>query len=81
MLGGLIISAILGVARSFAPNYSWFMFLEFLDPAVGSGAYSSGFILGKKTFIELYQRFPNFAYSPFEIFFLLTKRRKTPRTP
>lgn len=45
-------STIIGFARSFAPSYLWFLFLEFLDTAFGSGAYSSGFILGKLQVFE-----------------------------
>lgn len=53
MLGGLILSAIIGLLRSLSPTYLWFLLFEFLDPAVGSGAYSSGFILGENIFLNV----------------------------
>lgn len=52
MLGGLILSTVVGLLRSISPSYLWFLFFEFLDPAIGSGAYSSGFILGKNILLS-----------------------------
>lgn len=40
-------AAVMGLIRSFSPNYIMYMVFEFLDATLGSGVYSSGFILGK----------------------------------
>ncbi|XP_077294525.1 organic cation transporter protein-like isoform X2 [Arctopsyche grandis] len=45
LIAGITISGIVGLAKSFAPNYWSFILFEFLDPALGSGAYAAGFIL------------------------------------
>lgn len=47
---GTVLSGLFGLIRSFSPNYIMFIILEFLEPAFGSGAYSSGFILGTRRF-------------------------------
>lgn len=43
---GMVLCAVAGVARSFAPSYEWFIILEFLDATFGAGTYACGFILG-----------------------------------
>jgi hypothetical protein len=42
----VLLSAVMGVARSFAWSYKSFLVFEFLDPLCGSGLYTAGFILG-----------------------------------
>lgn len=43
---GTIASATIGLMKSFSVNYNMFIIMEFLDPAIGSGLYSAGFVLG-----------------------------------
>ncbi|XP_026480787.1 organic cation transporter protein-like isoform X1 [Ctenocephalides felis] len=43
---GIVISGVMGIIRSFSTSYIMFLIFEFLDPALGSGVYSAGFILG-----------------------------------
>ncbi|XP_055855235.1 solute carrier family 22 member 3-like [Episyrphus balteatus] len=43
---GTLISAVLGTARSFSPNYTIFLILGFLDNLFGSNLYATVFILG-----------------------------------
>lgn len=42
---GTIASGTIGLIKSFSVNYTMFIILEFLDPAIGSGLYSAGFVL------------------------------------
>ncbi|XP_068142334.1 LOW QUALITY PROTEIN: organic cation transporter protein [Drosophila tropicalis] len=44
-LGG-ILGALLGIARSYSPNYIWFLVFEFLDNATSSTLYSTCFVIG-----------------------------------
>ncbi|KAJ0183552.1 hypothetical protein K1T71_001528 [Dendrolimus kikuchii] len=39
-------AGVAGVIRAFSPNYIMYLVMEFLDATVGSGVYSTGFILG-----------------------------------
>lgn len=43
---GMVFCALAGTARAFAPNYVWFVALEFIDAMFGAGSYACGFILG-----------------------------------
>ncbi|XP_055856207.1 solute carrier family 22 member 3-like [Episyrphus balteatus] len=43
---GTFISAVLGTARSFSPNYTIFLILGFLDNLFGSSLYATVFVLG-----------------------------------
>lgn len=43
---GIVVRTFIGLVRSFSVNYPMFLTLEFLDPLIGSGSYSSAFILG-----------------------------------
>lgn len=47
MLSGLLISIVMGLSRSISSSYLSFLFFEFLDTALGSGAFACAFILGK----------------------------------
>ncbi|XP_013197795.1 organic cation transporter protein [Amyelois transitella] len=38
-------AGVMGLIRSFSPNYIFYLIFEFLDATLGSGVYSSGFIL------------------------------------
>ncbi|KAL0880492.1 hypothetical protein ABMA27_002900 [Loxostege sticticalis] len=40
-----VCAGIMGLIRSFSPNYIMYLAFEFLDATLGSGVYSSGFIL------------------------------------
>ncbi|CAG9787560.1 unnamed protein product [Diatraea saccharalis] len=40
-----VCAGLMGLIRSFSPNYSMYLVFEFLDATLGSGVYSSGFIL------------------------------------
>lgn len=42
----MVLSGLFGVIRSFSWNYPSFLVFEFLEPALGSGIFSAGFILG-----------------------------------
>lgn len=42
---GLLASGVAGIIKSFSPNYIFFLFMEFLDQTIGSGAYSAAIIL------------------------------------
>ncbi|XP_017864324.1 PREDICTED: organic cation transporter protein [Drosophila arizonae] len=44
-LGG-IFGAVLGIVRSYSPNYVWFLIFEFLDNLTSSTLYSTCFIIG-----------------------------------
>lgn len=46
LLGGLLLAGIMGMLRSYAPNYIFFLAFEFLDPLFNAGLYSASFILG-----------------------------------
>lgn len=43
---GFLIRGVIGIIKSFSTSYLMYIILEFLDPALGSGMYSAGFILG-----------------------------------
>lgn len=43
-----LMNGIFGFARSFSPNYIMMVTFEFLEAALGAGAYSTAFVLGKK---------------------------------
>ncbi|PSN36798.1 hypothetical protein C0J52_19390 [Blattella germanica] len=45
LVASIALAGVMGLARSFAWNYESFLVFEFLDPALGSGIYTSGFIL------------------------------------
>uniref|UniRef100_A0A1L8DEA8 Putative synaptic vesicle transporter svop n=1 Tax=Nyssomyia neivai TaxID=330878 RepID=A0A1L8DEA8_9DIPT len=45
-LWSVLFAAFLGLIRSFSTNYIMFIILEFLEPALGSGFFSIGFVLG-----------------------------------
>lgn len=47
LLGGLAVSCVLGIARSFAPNYTVFISLELLDPVFFDCIGGTAFILGE----------------------------------
>ncbi|XP_049872645.1 organic cation transporter protein-like [Pectinophora gossypiella] len=38
-------AALMGLVRAFSPNYAMYLVFEFLDATLGSGVYSTGFIL------------------------------------
>ncbi|GBP53925.1 Organic cation transporter protein [Eumeta japonica] len=42
-------AGVVGLARSWSPNYITYLILEFLDATLGSGVYSTGFILALET--------------------------------
>lgn len=42
----ILFSGLFGVLRGFSVNYTMFAIFEFLEPFLGSGVYSAGFILG-----------------------------------
>lgn len=44
---GILFSGLFGVLRGFSVNYFMFAAFEFLEPLLGAGVYSSGFILGE----------------------------------
>ncbi|XP_077294523.1 organic cation transporter protein-like [Arctopsyche grandis] len=46
LVSSAFFAGVLGLARSFANNYYTFIAFEFLEPTLGSGVYSSAFILG-----------------------------------
>ncbi|KAJ1531644.1 hypothetical protein ONE63_000315 [Megalurothrips usitatus] len=46
LLGGLLLAGIMGMLRSYATNYVFFLVFEFLDPLFNAGLYSASFILG-----------------------------------
>ncbi|XP_034253555.1 organic cation transporter protein-like isoform X2 [Thrips palmi] len=46
LLAGLLLAGIMGMLRSYAPNYIFFLAFEFLDPLFNAGLYSASFILG-----------------------------------
>lgn len=58
---GILASGIMGFIRGFSVNYPMFAVFEFLEPALGSSVYSSGFILGKaeSTFAKYRSHIPN----------------------
>lgn len=41
-----VLGGAMGLIRAFSPNYVMYLVFEFLDAMLGSGVYSSGFILG-----------------------------------
>lgn len=43
----IVVSAVMGVLRSFSVNYLMFAIFEFCDALVGGNIYSACFILGK----------------------------------
>lgn len=43
---GIVVRTFIGLARSMSINYPMFIAMEFLDPLLGAGSYSSAFILG-----------------------------------
>lgn len=43
---GVLASGLFGVIRGFSVNYGMFATFEFMEPFLGSGVYSAGFILG-----------------------------------
>lgn len=43
---GFLIRGVIGIIKSFSTSYLMYIILEFLDPALGAGMYSAGFILG-----------------------------------
>lgn len=47
LLGGLLMAGVMGMLRSYATNYIFFLVFEFLDPLFNAGLYSAAFILGK----------------------------------
>lgn len=51
-------AGVAGLIRSFSTGYIMYLVLEFVDATVGSGVYSTGFILGT---IKLFYKF-NFFY-------------------
>lgn len=52
---GILASGLFGFIRGFSVNYPMFAVFEFLEPALGSSVYSSGFILGNaKSIFALY---------------------------
>lgn len=53
MVISVLLSTIVGLLRSFSPNYLTYATLEFLDTALGGGMYGGAFILGKLHTLEL----------------------------
>lgn len=47
LLGGLALAGIMGLVRSLATNYVFFVVFEFLDPLCYAGLFSAAFILGR----------------------------------
>lgn len=47
-----LMNGIFGILRSLSINYEMFMVFEFLETAMGAGAYSTAFVLGKINKIE-----------------------------
>ncbi|KAK7872601.1 hypothetical protein R5R35_001938 [Gryllus longicercus] len=45
LAGSCCLSALLGIARSFAPTYFAYVLLEFVEPVLGVGIFTSSFIL------------------------------------
>lgn len=45
-LYGFLIRGVIGIIKSFSTSWLMYIILEFVDPALGSGMYSAGFILG-----------------------------------
>ncbi|KAJ9576876.1 hypothetical protein L9F63_006547, partial [Diploptera punctata] len=46
LIVSMILSCLMGLARSFAWSYEIFLVFEFLDPALGTGIYTSALVLG-----------------------------------
>ncbi|XP_023709170.1 organic cation transporter protein isoform X4 [Cryptotermes secundus] len=46
LIASMILSCLMGVARSIAWSYEIFLLFEFLDPALGTGVYTSALVLG-----------------------------------
>lgn len=46
---GILFSGLFGVLRGFSVSYPMFVVFELLEPLLGAGVYSAGFILGKDT--------------------------------
>ncbi|GFG35022.1 hypothetical protein Cfor_08504 [Coptotermes formosanus] len=46
LIVSMILSCMMGVARSLAWSYEIFLLFEFLDPALGTGVYTSALVLG-----------------------------------
>ena len=46
LIVSMILSCLMGLARSFAWSYEIFLLFEFLDPALGTGIYTSALVLG-----------------------------------
>lgn len=53
-VGGIISAGVLGTIRGYSVGYEMFAVFEFLEPALGSAVYSSGFILGETFRVFLY---------------------------
>ncbi|XP_069690613.1 organic cation transporter protein-like [Periplaneta americana] len=46
LIVSMVLSCMMGMARSFAWSYEIFLLFEFLDPALGTGVYTSALVLG-----------------------------------
>lgn len=51
LVSSAFLAGIFGLLRSFSTSYIMFVIFEFLEPAFGSGVFSSAFILGKNIFL------------------------------
>ncbi|KAF6204755.1 hypothetical protein GE061_018917 [Apolygus lucorum] len=45
LIAAMMLSGVMGILRSFAPSYIWFMTFELLDAIIASGTYSACFII------------------------------------
>ena len=46
LIVSMLLSCMMGVARSLAWSYEIFLLFEFMDPALGTGVYTSALVLG-----------------------------------